>query len=73
MTCNFCGKEHTSTGCPGPWTIQNIRAPRVESSVPQAYRLRLAPDGTLTLQGCFGWNEGFNFGQEWRDIPTVTE
>jgi hypothetical protein len=55
------------------WTIQNTVAARVESSVPQAYRLRLAPDGTLTLQGCFWWNEGFKFGHEWRDIPTVTE
>lgn len=44
---------------------------RVENTVPAAYRLRQGPDGGLTLQGAYQWQEGARFGVEWRDIPTV--
>lgn len=45
--------------------------PRVEKTTPDAYRLAKKPDGTVVLQGAYMWQEGRNYGHEWRDIPTV--
>ena len=47
-----------------------LRAPRVESSVPTQYRLARS-NGNLILQGCYYWHEGPAYGYEWRDIPTI--
>lgn len=43
---------------------------RIEYDIPSAYRLARKPDGELVLQGAYQWQEGFNYGHEWRDIPT---
>jgi len=45
---------------------------RLESTVPSAYRLvRYHHNSEPILQGQYFWNQGFNQGFEWRDIPTI--
>jgi hypothetical protein len=54
---------------------KTIFAPKVESSIPAAYRLlrRNLKDGQVEyiLQGLFTWHKGFTeSGSEWRDLET---
>lgn len=44
---------------------------RVEKAIPDYYRLARRPSGEIILQGSYTWQEGQNYGHEWRDIPTV--
>ena len=44
---------------------------RIEHGSPAEYRLAKKPDGTLTLQGAYYWEQGDDYGHEWRDIETV--
>lgn len=55
-----------ATGC-----IATITAARVEHNTPSEYRLATKTDGTLVLQGAYMWQQGFEYGHKWRDIPTV--
>lgn len=53
-------------------SVNRIVPARIESLVPESFRLARKPDGELVLQGCFVWREGFErHGHEWRDLPTV--
>ena len=44
---------------------------RVEKGTPDGYRLARKPNGDLVLQGAYIWQQGRDYGHEWRDIPTV--
>lgn len=54
-------------------TIAPVYLARLQSTQATAYRLMQKLDGTLILQGAFGWTEGLNGGHEWIDIPTIIE
>ena len=47
---------------------------RTESTIPKAYRLIMRGDGNgnnlPALQGLFTWNEGSDYGAEWRTLET---
>lgn len=44
---------------------------RTQSPVPTNYRLARRPNGELILQGAYFWQQGQDYGHEWRNIPTV--
>jgi hypothetical protein len=48
-----------------------IKAARIESTHPSAYRTVEYPDGQQKLQGAYVWYEGFLQGVTWKDIPIV--
>lgn len=50
-----------------------IGASKVKSLQASSYRLLQKADGTIVLQGAFGWTEGVNGGYDWEDIPTIIE
>ena len=50
--------------------LYTISAARLENSDPTAYRLARRK-GELVLQGAYRWNQGSDWGFEWRDIPIV--
>lgn len=50
-----------------------ISAAKVKSTQASGYRLLQKTDGTIVLQGAFGWTEGSNGGYDWEDIPTIIE
>ena len=55
------------------FTTVNHTPARYVDLKPSAYRLLQKKDGTLVLQGCFGWYDGNAGGHDWKDIPTEVE
>ena len=51
--------------------LGKIVAAKVDGMTPVLYRLGKKPDGTIVLQGCYVWTRGTEYGQEWKDMPTV--
>jgi len=45
---------------------------RTEKSTPDVYRL-IKRGEEYVLQGAFFWQEGYDYGHNWRDIPTIIE
>jgi len=45
---------------------------RTEKITPDAYRL-IRRGEEYVLQGAFFWQEGCDYGHNWRDIPTIIE
>ena len=60
-------------GMEGLVSIGTITAARIESNVPESYRLTRKLDGSTELQGAFRWCKGYESGLEWRDIPVWVE
>ena len=49
-----------------------IGAARVKNQTAVAYRLARKKDGSIILQGCFQWQEGWDkSGHDWEEIPIV--
>lgn len=55
------------------FTTANLAPARCLNPLPSSYRLLQKKDGTLVLQGCFGWYDGNAGGHDWKDIPTEVE
>ena len=45
---------------------------RSEKCAPDAYRL-IKRGVEYILQGAYFWQEGYDYGHNWRDIPTIIE
>lgn len=48
-------------------------AAKVRTLVPSAYRMARKGSGELILQGWFSWQEGCQFGGDWKEIPIAQE
>lgn len=44
---------------------------RIEKMTPDGYRLARKPSGEVVLQGAYMWQQGREYGHDWRDIQTV--
>jgi hypothetical protein len=55
----------------GKFYISNVNQSKLRSAIAREYRLLQKTDGTIVLQGAFGWTEGVNGGFDWEDIPTI--
>lgn len=44
---------------------------RIEKTAPDGYRLARKSSGEVVLQGAYMWQQGREYGHDWRDIPTV--
>ena len=44
---------------------------RTEKLSPDLYRLARKRNGEIILQGAYFWQEGNEYGHEWREIPMI--
>ena len=54
--------------------LSNVRSSmsvRTEKVTPDGYRLAKKLSGEVVLQDAFFWQDGSNYGHEWKDIPMI--